>query len=716
MFVNQNKIMKKIVMALSMILIFSGMKSVVLAESRTEDVKIKSVETNSYDDDLMKFKNLGNNGIAEATNLEEGQIIHSPFGNIYNLDYFEIELRRSGHIEILSSQQLGSIEDYNVVLMSSDVEIIKESEIITKENKQFRAIDMHNLEPGTYYIVVVPKKNRETEWTYNLSYSFNPEDLAIDKLEFGDSKYILRVGEKIDLKEILDIDLEIYDAIDIRWSGMGRDDLGSLDSDGIFQCESVGIIEMTASYGDLRTKTDFIVGRQSDDIPQRRAILIGNTDYPGDKQDLKGPKYDVERMEKIFSESEFGDAGEFTYIQKYNDITKFQLEDAIKYLSDIVGPEDITYIYYSGHGMSHENTSYLSLIEGYVSVGELKSYLDELAGVKVVILDCCNSGGFINKASNSDDYSSIEDELESMDRNIIETFSATPKAGGFLNEGSYKVITASSASELSVEFTGVPPYGLFTKVLADSSGYYGNYPSDLNGDGGLTLRETYEYIYNRILLRNPTQHAQIYPENTDFEWMSYSPIRDISVKGIHFENETKTITVGDTGDTIVEIDPLNATNDSVYYYSEDSDILSITGDGKFRALKSGETKIHAISIDGLHEAEQSVVVNDLFNPDEGIVFYKDLMINDNKKVWTIDFSSNVSEESIVNGIYVSETREGIKLNGIELEVRENSVLVNPPISGWYYDKYYYLHVKDSVKSESGSSLRESEILRFRIQR
>jgi hypothetical protein len=303
-----------------------------------------------------------------------------------------------------------------------------------------------------------------------------------------------------------------------------------------------------------------------------------------------------------------------------------------------------------------------------------------------------------------------------MDRNIIETFSATPKAGGFLNEGSYKVITASSASELSVEFTGVPPYGLFTKVLADSSGYYGNYPSDLNGDGGLTLRETYEYIYNRILLRNPTQHAQIYPENTDFEWMSYSPIRDISVKGIHFENETKTITVGDTGDTIVEIDPLNATNDSVYYYSEDPDILSITGDGKFRALKSGETKIHAISIDGLHEAEQSVVVNDLFNPDEGIVFYKDLMINDNKKVWTIDFSSNVSEESIVNGIYVSETREGIKLNGIELEVRENSVLVNPPISGWDYDKYYYLHVKDSVKSESGSSLRESEILRFRIQR
>lgn len=544
----------------------------------------------------------------------------------------------------------------------------------------------------------------------------NSTSMDIRELEFGEDSYIFEVGDIVDLKELLDIDREIYERIYIEWTGNTREDLGSIDSDGFFQFESEGVIEVTASYEDLVTKADFVVGKKSDVSVQRRAILIGNTDYLGDEEDLKGPRYDIRRMETIFSSSAFGDAGEFSYIEKYEDISKTELEDAINHIADVVGPEDITYFYYSGHGMRYEDMSYLKMIDEYVSVVDLKAYLDTMPGIKVVILDCCNSGGFINKSASMDSRTSRDtiDELEAMDKNIIETFAIIPKSTGYMNEGSYKVLTASSAEELSVDVNANPPYGLFTKILVDSSGYYGNYPSDLDGNGGVTLSETYEYIYDRVLRRNPTQHAQIYPEKSTFEWMSYKQIRDVAVENIYFDQEKIEIKEFDSGNIKANIEPTDATNDSIYYQSLNPEILSVDGEGHYRAIKAGETKVVATSIDGLYKAEQTIVVEEFIDPDEGVEFYKDLTINDSEKMWTIDFTVEVDIESIDEGIYISESRDGAKIGGLDFKIKDKSVLLYPPIGGWEYDKYYYLNVNQELKSVSGQNLNESKIVRFRL--
>lgn len=192
-------------------------------------------------------------------------------------------------------------------------------------------------------------------------------------------------------------------------------------------------------------------------------------------------------------------------------------------------------------------------------------------------------------------------ELEEAIDEIIATFQVSSKGDNTLQEGAYKVIAASSESEVSAEYDGNPPYGLFTKILVDASGYRGEVLSDANEDGELTIDETYEYVYRQVVDENDLQHVQVYPENSE-------------------------------------------------------------------------------------------------------------------KVWTIDFNSNVSNDSIVNGIYISETRAGDKLYGVNLEIRGSSVLLNPPSDGWDYDRYYYIHVNDNVKSDVGKSLKESKIVRFKVEK
>ncbi|GAI56510.1 unnamed protein product, partial [marine sediment metagenome] len=165
---------------------------------------------------------------------------------------------------------------------------------------------------------------------------------------------------------------------------------------------------------------------------------------------------------------------------------------------------DISYFYFSGHGIRVNNTAYLCPAEAsyyapmtnYISVDELENALSAIPGTKVVFLDTCHSGGFIGKGKGEITIS--QEELESFNDEIINVFSQA-QSKGLLTTNQYKVLTACHYyQESGGIYPAVPgdfePYGVFTIALCEGCGYYGSYPADINLDTGVSLQEAYLYV------------------------------------------------------------------------------------------------------------------------------------------------------------------------------------------------------------------------------
>ena len=197
---------------------------------------------------------------------------------------------------------------------------------------------------------------------------------------------------------------------------------------------------------------------------------------------------------------------------------------------------DISYFYFSGHGSYTGvfTTSYIlptdsdGTVNYAISVDELESALSAIPGTKVVILDSCNSGGFIGKGRKK--VTTSKEDLESFNNEFINVFSQA-QSKGLLTTNQYKVLTACHSSQEGLElYPVVPgdwdPYGVFTMGLCEGCGYntYNHpYPADTNLDTKVSLQEAYLYVKSWVESLNLllvdidiTQDVQVYPSYSGF--------------------------------------------------------------------------------------------------------------------------------------------------------------------------------------------------------
>ena len=187
---------------------------------------------------------------------------------------------------------------------------------------------------------------------------------------------------------------------------------------------------------------------------------------------------------------------------------------------------DISYFYFSGHGVIVGNTSYIcpadltSFASSAISVNELESALSAIPGTKVVFLDSCYSGGFVGKSMGETITS--KEELESFNNDIINIFSQA-QTKGLLTTNQYKVLTSCHYYQLCWEI--IPqqgnPFGVFTMALCEGCGYSGNYPADNNLDTKVSLQEAYLYVKDWVFSYRISQDVQVYPNNSTFTIMEY---------------------------------------------------------------------------------------------------------------------------------------------------------------------------------------------------
>lgn len=277
-----------------------------------------------------------------------------------------------------------------------------------------------------------------------------------------------------------------------------------------------------------------------------RAYCVGVGDYiyypdSHGNTDLPGPPYDVDRMRQTLGYYKFGLSNTgFSTISYLKDrqATKSNILQGIASTFSEADYNDVSYFYFSGHGIRVNNTSYLypteasyySPLSAYISIDELENALSSIPGTKVVFLDSCHSGGFIGKGRENIIVS--QEELAFFNEDIIYIFSQA-QSKGLLTTNQYKVLTACHYYQESMGiYPIVPgdfdPYGVFTIALCEGCGYSGSYPADTNLDTMVSLQEAYLYVKSyvteldaQIPYIDITQDVQVYPNNSTFTIVEY---------------------------------------------------------------------------------------------------------------------------------------------------------------------------------------------------
>ncbi|PKP57094.1 hypothetical protein CVT91_11450 [Candidatus Atribacteria bacterium HGW-Atribacteria-1] len=274
----------------------------------------------------------------------------------------------------------------------------------------------------------------------------------------------------------------------------------------------------------------------SEDIVYR-ALCVGVGDYlyfpdACGNTDLPAPPYDVDMMRQTLGYCRFGLSNtEFSTILYLKDgqATKANILQKIASTFSGADSNDISYFYFSGHGMWYGNTSYLcptdascySPLEAYISVNELEQALSDIPGTKVVFLDSCYSGGFIGKGK-EEENKILKEELIDFNKDVIDIFSLS-ESKSLLTTNKYKVLTSCHYYQVCYEIDPVEgdPFGVFTTALCDGCGYYGSYPADTNLDTKVSLQEAYLYIKDWVFSYGIIQDVQVYPNNSSFTIAEY---------------------------------------------------------------------------------------------------------------------------------------------------------------------------------------------------
>lgn len=269
-----------------------------------------------------------------------------------------------------------------------------------------------------------------------------------------------------------------------------------------------------------------------------RALLVGNGDYLRPYADLAPATWN--------DAEQFGNAlGLFRLDGCTYTPTLVKGRTGAQILSDIrstfagAGADDVSLFFYAGHGGFDEGAYLLCGIDawvtpsdplaGCVTLAQLQAALEQVPGRVIVILDCCNSGGFIERGATSAARIAAS---QAFNQAVIDAFAessstvpatAAELKGGkrALNVPKFLVMTACKGTESSVQ---EEEYGYFTYSLLWGLGWnearkekLDKVAADVNADGQVTFNEAYVYSRNKTAdLSYSEQNAQVYPQNSGF--------------------------------------------------------------------------------------------------------------------------------------------------------------------------------------------------------
>jgi hypothetical protein len=201
--------------------------------------------------------------------------------------------------------------------------------------------------------------------------------------------------------------------------------------------------------------------------------------------------------------------------------SKSVIESDLASLTDSMGSDDQFLFYFSGHGMQYESAEYIATLQdvwtssvydgetcygladvavsaaAFIKDAEMGALLSTYIPTarKIVILDTCNSGGFIGDGLEVDITPGTTDPkiislatVNTLAQAIRNYASLSSTSQGGVSPYNAAVLSAAGADENSYDDSGLA-HGAMTYYLLQTQA-----EADLNGDGSVTVREAFSYV------------------------------------------------------------------------------------------------------------------------------------------------------------------------------------------------------------------------------
>ena len=239
-----------------------------------------------------------------------------------------------------------------------------------------------------------------------------------------------------------------------------------------------------------------------------RTFAVGVGDYLFSEADLQSPAPNTERLKERFSQCKFGEEEiEFEVIETLVNYSATE-ENILNGILSVFGEadeNDVSYFYYMGHGGVASGIPIITgtdskfTLETSITVHELEEHLSMIPGTKIVFLETCHGGNFINRSEGN------------FDDMVISIFAQRSK--DLINKEGYQILTCGRGDQYCWE---VGDWSYFCKYLIAGCD---SLNADTNEDEIVDLTELHKYINKRVC--SCKQTAQIYPEGSTFPIVEY---------------------------------------------------------------------------------------------------------------------------------------------------------------------------------------------------
>lgn len=286
-----------------------------------------------------------------------------------------------------------------------------------------------------------------------------------------------------------------------------------VDSSGWLTAVSKGeaIISVTALDGGFTASATV---RVSGERPVYRALVLGEYSYQDETR--VGGENTVQGVADMLSGQSI-DGGSYR-VTLMTDSSRMEIEEGIRAAFAGASESDVSLLYINCHGAYEDGVAFLRLHdEDRITVDELAELLDPIPGKIVLLLDFCQSGAFIGRGGEFEQFVSDSVDAFSSETPLTnEKYIVLASAGA--DEDSYRRSFSSASTEDSTA-------AIMGRSLCEGAGWDLIYDrsvalkADVNRDRSVTVQEIYEYTRDRVMHylkgADVTQTVYLYPENDE---------------------------------------------------------------------------------------------------------------------------------------------------------------------------------------------------------
>ncbi len=242
---------------------------------------------------------------------------------------------------------------------------------------------------------------------------------------------------------------------------------------------------------DAQVKRLEVYPKNSSSAGERFALVIGNTEYTDrNLTKLNAPQADAEQLANVLKDVRIGG---FKDVQVLLNEPSSKVKQSIELLFRGKTKDDLLFLYFSGHGIKDENGNlYLATSDTRhdfarstgISANFIKESMDNsFSRRKVLMLDCCYSGAFIQGAKSP---SALGSRIYATD---------VFRGGGY----GQVVVTASDTMQFAWEgnkIIGNTDNSFFTHYLIEG---LRTGKADVDKDGRISVTDLYSYVYDKVI-------------------------------------------------------------------------------------------------------------------------------------------------------------------------------------------------------------------------